>query len=155
MDTRHRMRFDLVVNTMSMKSFVDGKIQVFGGRQWRPLLGVEDAAEVYVRCLEANLQDVGNQVFNVGSDGQNYQIDEVAEIIGTSLGGIPITRDNSNLDARDYRVSFDKLNQTLGFVPQQTIEERPGPFLTNCTRERFGIPAQRIYYNHYFDSAEE
>ena len=86
----HRMRFDLVVNTMSMKSFVDGKIQVFGGRQWRPLLGVEDAAEVYVRCLEANLQDVGNQVFNVGSDDQNYQIDEVAEIIGTSLGGIPL-----------------------------------------------------------------
>jgi nucleoside-diphosphate-sugar epimerase len=73
-----RMLFDLVVNTMSMKSFVDGKIQVFGGRQWRPLLAVEDAAEVYVRCLEADLQDVGNQVFlNVGSDTQNYQIDEV------------------------------------------------------------------------------
>ena len=135
-----RMRFDLVVNTMSMKSFVDGKIQVFGGRQWRPLLGVEDAADVYVRCLEANLQDVGNQVFNVGSDGQNYQIDEVAEIIGTSLGGIPITRDNSNLDARDYRVSFAKLNQTLGFSTQQTIEsEARTIFEQTAVPERFGI----------------
>ena len=106
---------------MSMKSFVDRRIQVFGGRQWRPLLGVEDAAEVYIRCLEANLHVVGNQIFNVGSDEQNYQIDEVAEIIGTSLGGIPISRDNSNLDARDYRVSFYKLNQALGFEPGQTI----------------------------------
>jgi nucleoside-diphosphate-sugar epimerase len=151
----HRMRFDLVVNTMSMKSFVDGKIQVFGGRQWRPLLGVEDAAEVYVRCLEANLQDVGNQVFNVGSDSQNYQIDEVAEIIGTSLGGIPITRDHSNLDARDYRVSFVKLNQTLGFAPQQTIESEARTIFDKLRSGEIRNPAQRIYYNHYFDSAEE
>jgi len=150
-----RMRFDLVVNTMSMKSFIDGKIQVFGGRQWRPLLGVEDAAEVYVRCLEANLQAVGNQIFNVGSDAQNYQIEQVAEMIGASLGGIPIARDGSNLDARDYRVSFSKINQALGFYPGQTIE---GAARTIFEKLQSGVirnPAQRIYYNHYFDSAEE
>jgi nucleoside-diphosphate-sugar epimerase/CBS domain-containing protein len=150
-----RMRFDLVVNTMSMKSFVDGKIQVFGGRQWRPLLGVEDAAEVYVRCLEANLQVVGNQIFNVGSDEQNYQIDEVAEIIGTSLGGISIVRDGSNLDARDYRVSFSKLNQALGFSTRQTIDDAARTIFGKLQSGVVRNPAQRIYYNHYFDSAEE
>jgi nucleoside-diphosphate-sugar epimerase/CBS domain-containing protein len=150
-----RMRFDLVVNTMSMKSFVDGKIQVFGGRQWRPLLGVEDAADVYIQCLEANQRDVGNQVFNVGSDDQNYQIDEVAEIIGNSLGGIPIDRDNSNLDARDYRVSFAKLTQTLGFTPKQIIAETARTILEKLRSGAIRNPAQRIYYNHYFDSAEE
>jgi nucleoside-diphosphate-sugar epimerase/CBS domain-containing protein len=150
-----RMRFDLVVNTMSMRSFVDGRIQVFGGRQWRPLLGVEDAAEVYVRCLEANLQSVGNQVFNVGSDDQNYQIDDVAGIIGTSLGGIPISRDNSNLDARDYRVSFSKLDRILGFKPQQNIGEAAWTIFEKLHSGLIRNPAQRIYYNHYFDSAEE
>ena len=68
------------------------------------------------------LQAVGNRVFNVGSDDQNYRIDEVAEIIGDALGKIPIARDNSNLDARDYRVSFARLEQTLGFHSQQTIQ---------------------------------
>jgi nucleoside-diphosphate-sugar epimerase len=150
-----RMRFDLVVNTMSMKSFVDGKIQVFGGRQWRPLLGVEDAAEVYVRCLEANLQTVGNQIFNVGSDAQNYQIDDVAEIIGTALGGIPISRDISNLDARDYRVSFSKLKTALDFSPRQTIGDAAGAIFEKLRSGVIRNPAQRIYYNHYFDSAEE
>jgi len=150
-----RMRFDLVVNTMSMKSFVDGKIQVFGGKQWRPLLGVEDAAEVYIRCLEANLQDVGNQVFNVGSDSQNYQIDKVAEIIGAALGGIPISRDNSNLDARDYRVSFSRLNKALGFESRQTIDGAARVILEKLQSGVIRNPAQRIYYNHYFDSAEE
>jgi nucleoside-diphosphate-sugar epimerase len=150
-----RMRFDLVVNTMSMKSYVDGKIQVFGGRQWRPLLGVEDAAEVYIRCLEASLRDVGNQVFNIGSDAQNYQIDEVAGIVGASLGGISIARDNSNLDARDYRVSFAKLTQTLGFRPQQTVEGAARSIFEKLQSGEIKNPAQRIYYNHYFDSAEE
>ncbi len=150
-----RMRFDLVVNTMSMKSFVDGRIQVFGGRQWRPLLGVEDAAEVYVRCLESSLQSVGNQIFNVGSDEQNYRIDEVARIIGNSLGGIPISRDHSNLDARDYRVSFSKLNRALGFSPSQTIGSAALSIFEKLQSGMIRNPAQRIYYNHYFDSAEE
>ncbi len=151
----HRMRFDLVVNTMSMKSFIDGKIQVFGGSQWRPLLGVDDAAEVYIRCLEASLQDVGNQIFNVGSDAQNYQIDRVAEIIGTSLGGIPIIKDNSNLDARDYRVSFVKLNRTIGFLPAQTIETEARTIYEKLHSGQIRNPSQKIYYNHFFDSAEE
>jgi nucleoside-diphosphate-sugar epimerase len=150
-----RMRFDLVVNTMSMKSFVDRRIQVFGGRQWRPLLGVEDAAEVYARCLEASLQAVGNQIFNVGSDEQNYQIEKVAEIIGDSLGGIPIIRDNSNLDARDYRVSFSKLEKAIGFAPQQTIDGTARLIFDKLQSGAIRNPAQRIYYNHYFDSAEE
>jgi nucleoside-diphosphate-sugar epimerase len=149
------MRFDLVVNTMSMKSFTDKKIQVFGGKQWRPLLGVEDAAEVYVRCLEASLSDVGNQIFNVGSDSQNYQIDTVAEIIGKALGGIPILRDNSNLDARDYRVAFEKLKQMLGFAPQQDIDNAARAIFEKLHSGVIRDPAQKIYYNHYFDSAEE
>jgi nucleoside-diphosphate-sugar epimerase/CBS domain-containing protein len=150
-----RMRFDLVVNTMSMKSFVDGRIQVFGGGQWRPLLGVEDAAEVYARCLEADLGKVGNQVFNVGSDAQNYRIEEVAGIISTALGGIPIHRDHSNLDARDYRVSFAKLSETLGFRPGQTIADAARAIVASLRSGDIRNPAQRIYYNHFFDSTEE
>jgi nucleoside-diphosphate-sugar epimerase len=150
-----RMRFDLVVNTMSLKSFTDGRIQLFGGGQWRPLLGVEDAAEAYIKCIEADLRDVGNQVFNVGSDQQNYQIRQVAEIIGTALGDIPISQDNSNLDNRDYRVSFSKLAQTLGFEPQQTIADAARAILEKLCSGAIKNPSQRIYYNHYFDSAEE
>jgi nucleoside-diphosphate-sugar epimerase len=150
-----RMRFDLVVNTMSMKSFTDKKIQVFGGKQWRPLIGVEDAAEVYVRCIEANLSDVGNQIFNVGSDSQNFQIDSVAEIIGRALGNIPISRDKSNLDARDYRVSFAKLRQRLGFMPQQDIDYSARTIFEKLHSGVIRDPSQKIYYNHYFDSAEE
>jgi len=150
-----RMRFDLVVNTMTMKSFTEGTIQVFGGKQWRPLLGVEDAADVYIRCLKADLRDVGNQVFNVGSDIQNYQIDDVAKIIAGALGDTEISRDGSNLDARDYRVCFNKLTGILQFRPQQSIEASAREIYEKLESGVIRNPAQKIYYNHYFDSAEE
>jgi nucleoside-diphosphate-sugar epimerase/CBS domain-containing protein len=150
-----RMRFDLVVNTMTMKSFTDRKISVFGGKQWRPLLHVADAAEVYLRCIESDLKDVGNQIFNVGSDLQNYQIDQIAELVSTSLGGIPIARDNSTLDARDYRVSFAKVQDTLAFTPASGIDDAAKRIYTALEDGTIKNPAQRIYYNHYFDATEE
>ena len=150
-----RMRFDLVVNTMSMKSFLEGKIQVFGGSQWRPLLSVDDAADVYVRCIEADLKNVGNQVFNVGSDQQNYQIDEVAGRVSKALGGIPILRDNASLDARDYRVSFAKVADVLGFRPAGSVENAATTIVGRLQDGTIRNPTQRIYYNHYFDAAEE
>jgi nucleoside-diphosphate-sugar epimerase len=150
-----RMRFDLVVNTMTMKSFTDRNISVFGGQQWRPLLHVADAAEVYLRCIEADLRKVGNQIFNVGSDQQNYQIDQIAELVSTSLGGIQITRDNSTLDARDYRVLFAKVQETLAFTPSNGIEDAAKRIYTALDDGTIKNPAQRIYYNHYFDATEE
>ena len=150
-----RMRFDLVVNTMAMKSYTDRTINVFGGTQWRPLLGVEDAADVYVACLQADLKDVGNQVFNVGSNEQNYQIDQIAEMIGAALGDIPIQRDDSSLDARDYRVSFAKIEAAIGFRPRQSIAAQARTIYGRLEMGAIKDPAQKIYYNHYFDNSEE
>lgn len=150
-----RMRFDLVVNTMAMKAFTDRKIQVFGGRQWRPLLSVDDAARVYTACLEADLKDVGNQVFNVGSDEQNYRIDQIASIVSGSLGDVAIERDASSLDERDYRVSFAKIQAAVGFRPHHSVGDSARTIFDKLSRGEIRQPARRIYYNHFFDSAEE
>jgi nucleoside-diphosphate-sugar epimerase len=150
-----RMRFDLVVNTMAMKSFTDRKIQVFGGKQWRPLLNVEDAADAYVACLEADLKDVGNQVFNVGSTEQNYQIDQIARMVSGAIGDVPIEHDGSSLDARDYRVSFAKIQEAVGFRPNHGIDESARAIYAKLDRGIIRDPVQKIYYNHYFDSTEE
>jgi nucleoside-diphosphate-sugar epimerase len=151
----HRMRFDLVVNTMTMKSFTDRAIRLFGGKQWRPLLSVEDAAAAYIRVLEADLGVVGNQVFNVGSDEQNYQIEQIADIISAGLGGIPIHRDTSLLDARDYRVNFSKVREAVGFRPEHSVEESAREIYRRLEDGTIKDPSQRVYYNHYFDATEE
>jgi hypothetical protein len=71
------------------------------------------------------------------------------------LGGIPISRDESNLDARDYKVSFAKLSSALSFQPRQTIHGSAQTIFEKLQSGEIRDPAQRIYYNHYFDSAEK
>ena len=76
-----RTRFDLVVNLLTAKALVDGEITVFGGDQWRPFVHVDDAARVLAMVLQAPPEMVRNQVFNVGSNEQNYTIREIGEMV--------------------------------------------------------------------------
>jgi nucleoside-diphosphate-sugar epimerase/CBS domain-containing protein len=150
-----RMRFDLVVNTMTMNAFSEGRIRVFGGKQWRPLLSVQDAAETYVRCIEADIASVGNQVFNIGSDEQNYQIDRLASMIAETLGSIDVQHDKKSLDERDYRVSFSKVHDALGFQAVDTVAAAARTIYSILKEGLIPDPSQKIYYNHFFDVTEE
>lgn len=118
-----RTRFDLVINLLTAKAMVEGRIPVFGGDQWRPFVHVDDAAEAIMRTLEAPLSLVGDQIFNVGSDEQNYTIQQAAEIVARLVPTAELIVEGADTDPRDYRVSFGKLNRTLGFEPQWTIEQ--------------------------------
>lgn len=150
-----RMRFDLVVNTMTMKAFVDGKITVFGGSQWRPLLHVKDAARAYLACLQAPLDAVGGTVFNVGSEEQNYQVRDIARMVSEALGGVPIERQDSSMDQRDYRVSFERIRDVLGFAPCHGVAEAAREISAALEAGTIKNPLAKVYFNHYFDSTEE
>lgn len=156
----HRMRFDLVVNTMTMTAFAEKQVKVFGGNQWRPLLHVKDAADSYIKVLEADIELVKGKVYNVGSEVQNYKIEEVAELtVGAihELTGkeIPVKTETANVDARDYRVSFKKIQDELGFKVGGTINGAVKEIYTNLDSGNIKDPKQKVYYNHYFDSSEE
>lgn len=51
-DEFSRIRFDLVVNTLAMRALCHGKISVFGGQQYRPLVHVRDVAAVIRESIE-------------------------------------------------------------------------------------------------------
>jgi len=118
-----RMRFDLAINLMVATAVRQGKIVVHGGgRQWRPFLHVRDAARAYLQLLEAPAGQVDGQVFNLGVESQNYQIRELVERVAAILGGIEVEIARDDDDLRTYRVSFDKLADTLRFEAHHTIE---------------------------------
>ncbi len=153
-----RMRFDLVVNTMTMTAFTEGKITVFGGNQWRPLLSLPDAADAYVRVLEADLGC--GRIYNVGSEEQNYIITDVAKQVAEGIKKasgkeIPISIEGDSVDARDYRVSFKKIQTELGFGVTHTITEAAEEIWGKLESKEIKDPKQKVYYNHYFDSSEE
>jgi len=118
-----RTRFDLVVNLLTAKAVIDGEITIFGGDQWRPFLHVDDAALALLTTLEAPLSLVRNEIFNVGSDEQNYTLEEVGELIRRAVPTAHVVDKGSGADLRNYRVSFSKIRNILGFAPHWTVEQ--------------------------------
>jgi nucleoside-diphosphate-sugar epimerase len=117
-----RTRFDLVVNLLTAKAVLDGEISIFGGDQWRPFLHVDDAALAILTTLEAPLDAVRHQVFNVGSDDQNYTIQQIGDLIHEYVPAAKVISRGSDVDRRNYRVSFAKIRRALDFQPKWTVE---------------------------------
>ena len=118
-DKFSRIRLDLVVNILTTKAYIDKKMSVFGGEQWRPLLHVKDVANAIAHTLDTQT----NGVFNLHY--KNFKIIEIANEIKNKISDVEIeTTPLPFQDARNYQVSSDKLKDTAGF--QATVDLTQG-----------------------------
>lgn len=118
-----RTRFDLVVNVLAAKAKLEGKITVNGGDQWRPFVHVDDAALAVATILDAPLDLVGNEIYNVGSNEQNYTIRQIGELVHECVVDAELIVNDEDVDKRNYRVEFSKIRNELNFKPQWTVEQ--------------------------------
>jgi nucleoside-diphosphate-sugar epimerase len=113
-----RIRLDLVVNVLTVRACQHGRVTVYGGDQFRPLLHVRDAA----RAIAENLTTAHCGVFNLSQE--NVRIVDLAEQVGQYVPGILIERVGTTFeDARNYRVSIEKAATEMGFTPRYSIAE--------------------------------
>jgi len=119
----YRPRFDLVINLLTAKASMGEDITIFGGNQWRPFVHVEDVAKAFIKCLESPIEKVDHQIFNLGDDSLNCQISEIGKTISALLPGSKIDHRKDITDQRNYRVSFDKIKNTLDFRCGKTIQD--------------------------------
>ena len=118
-DKFSRIRLDLVVNILTTKAYIDKKMSVFGGEQWRPLLHVKDVAN----AIAYTLDNQTNGVFNLHY--KNFKIIEIANEIKNKITDVEIeTTPLPFQDARNYQVSSDKLKDATGF--QATVDLTQG-----------------------------
>lgn len=118
----HRPRFDLVVNLLTAKAHQEGVITIFNGEQWRPFIHVDDVAQAVVEVLNAPEALVSGQIFNVGDSRLNYTLGQVADKIREQFPAVRVEH-VENSDRRNYRVSFDKIRNQLGFQSRVFLEE--------------------------------
>jgi len=120
-----RMRFDIVLNNLSGLAWTTGVIEMISdGMPWRPLVHIRDISKSVKCALEAPIEAVHNEVFNVGDTNENYRVREIAEIVGKVFPGCKTTFGDSGGDNRSYRVSFDKINTRLpGFSCEYTAQK--------------------------------
>ena len=85
-----RMRFDLVVNDLAGHAWTEQVIRMDSdGKPWRPFVHILDISQAIDLVLRAPRDVVHAQTFNVGSNLQNYQVREVAEIDRRHIPGLP------------------------------------------------------------------
>lgn len=120
----YRMRFDLVVNLMTLHAFKSRKIFIMGGgKQWRPVIHIRDLTRVFQVVAAAPHDQVQMGIFNVGSDEQNYQIQTIANIVRDIVPETEIIVAPDDPDKRSYRVSFQKLKDTFGLSPTKSVKD--------------------------------
>jgi len=118
-----RMRFDLVVNLMTLTAFQKGRIIVMGGGlQWRPLVHLSDVSSAFQKVIESDNSKVNGEVFNIGLS--NFQIKNLAYLVREELP-FPIEIDTApdDPDKRDYNVVFEKAEKVLGFKAKTSVTD--------------------------------
>lgn len=119
-----RMRFDLVINLMTMRAWKYRKIYIMGGgQQWRPVVHVRDVAAAFLLAMKADPQIVNGQAFNVGSNQQNYRVWQLASLVRDVVPNVDVEIVPDDADRRDYNVCFDKIATVLGYEPRHTVRE--------------------------------
>lgn len=120
--TSPRMRFDISVNSMVLELFEKNKITVRGKNNQRPFLHIDDAVEAYEVILNSQKEKIAGEIFNVGSNEQNYKIGDIAKKIVAEIGNNTELELGDNNDHRSYEISFDKINHILSFNAKKNLE---------------------------------
>lgn len=119
-----RMRFDLTVNEFTMKLLTERRLTVYGEQFWRPYIHVRDAARAIAMVLDTPSEKVHGRVYNVGDTRENYQKGQLVELIRSQIGcEVVIEQVEKQEDPRDYRVSFQKIQEDLGFHITRTVDD--------------------------------
>jgi nucleoside-diphosphate-sugar epimerase len=141
-----RMRYDLVLNFFSAMGSQERKISVHGGDQYRPIVHVQDAATAVLKALDSPLDLVSGEVFNVGSNDQNFTINQLAELAAAVIPGLNVEHASQVVDKRNYRVNFDKIAHLLNFKTAHKPKESMQSMIDNVIKlgTQYKNP---IYYN--------
>lgn len=108
-----RMRFDLTVNALTISALKKGEITVFGGKQIRPNIHIDDITDLYLYFLKINKKHSG--IYNAGFE--NRSIIKIAQNVKSKITSRIKIKKNSN-DPRSYRLDSSKLIN-LGFKPKK------------------------------------
>jgi nucleoside-diphosphate-sugar epimerase len=116
-----RQRLDVVVNILTNLAFNKREISIFGGKQLRPNIHIDDMVRSYILMLEARKDDISGEVFNVGYD--NLSIENIATKVKNIVGEDVKLKTTPTDDNRSYHISSSKIQKQLDFLPMFGVDD--------------------------------
>jgi nucleoside-diphosphate-sugar epimerase len=135
------------VNEFTRDLEVLDELVVFGEQFWRPYVHVRDAASAIALVLEAPLDLMAGEVFNVGDTGENYRKLDLVEILRTRFPNGKVDFVHKDEDPRDYRVSFEKFASRTGFRIERSVEDGVDEVLALVRSGLLDDPYHPVYRN--------
>lgn len=110
-----RLRADVVLNNLTCWAFASGKIKIMSdGSPWRPIVHIEDISRAFAAALTAPVENIHNQALNIGVNGENYQVRDLAGIVQQEMPECVVEyAGQGGPDPRNYRVDFSKATRLL------------------------------------------
>lgn len=121
-----RMRFDLTVSQFTWELASGAELLVYDADTWRPYCHVRDIAKAIMTVLAAPADAVRGEVFNVGDNDQQFTKRMIVEEAEKHIVGAQSAYREGSTDPRNYRVSFDKIAERLGFRLDHTVQAYVG-----------------------------
>ena len=120
-----KMRFDLTVNILTNFAYNKGYIRVFGGKQSRPNLHIDDMCDLYKTLILSDVTKFNGEIFNVGTE--NLKIIEVAEKVKNIVENLKLRQNieirvEESADIRSYMINSDKIKRMLNFTFKKTVD---------------------------------
>ena len=139
-----RLRLDLTVNIFTYQAVCEDRVKIFGGKQMRPNIHIQDLTDFYVLLLDA--ENVSGKAFNVSHS--NAAVIDLAKLtIATVNNNVPLEVLASQ-DNRSYHLSSKKAERELGFNPKLSIENAIQSVAVALNDENvISTPSGKLYRN--------
>jgi nucleoside-diphosphate-sugar epimerase len=146
-----RMRFDLTISEFTRELALGNELEVYDADTWRPYCHIADTSAAIMTVLDAPDDKVAAEVFNVGSEAGNHTKRMVVDTALEAMGGEgQVKFTEGGVDARNYRVSFDKIEKALGFKAERTVSDSVVSLVEAVRAGMFpAVESNPLYYLNY------
>jgi nucleoside-diphosphate-sugar epimerase len=145
-----RTRFDLILNQFVLEAYLKGRLELYQENFKRSFVHVRDVVRAIICVMDSPLQQVRNQIFNVGSERLNSSKQELVEIIRTYLPQLKVKYRDASItgDMRSIHVSFQKIRKVLQYETQIDLKQGIEEILWALRAGVISDPLSEKYRNH-------
>ena len=120
-----RTRFDLIVNQFVLEAFTRRELLIYQRGYSRSFMHIQDAARGLLLGLQAPLDKVRCQVYNLGAREGNYTKDQIVAQVLKRLPETMVQYKDMTFggDMRDISVSYEKIQRELGFETSLRLDD--------------------------------
>ena len=117
-----RMRFDLSISEFVKELYLGNELDIYDENTWRPYCHVRDFAKLLDLILKEKKENINFEVFNAGGDENNFTKKMIVNEISKHIPNANYRYVENGSDPRNYRVSFEKVKNVVGFEPSYTVD---------------------------------